>query len=250
MQLTIQQKNKLIQYYPELRDWFELQESKNKTPDTLVMANNLLVSLLNKIQSLRGEDGYTPVKGKDYWTEVEIAEFVDRILKEATPIKGIHYEDGKDYVLTAQDKKDIAKSIKVPIVEKVIERVEVIKEVLPEEIDVSIVKGAVSKKDIENRDKKVLDGMARIDGRIKLIDQRWGGHGGGSSSKSKGISVETPTGDVNGSNVTFTVTNTPLFVVADNLVIIDGFGYTYSAPTITMSSNIPPVQFIRSYYTS
>lgn len=42
--------------------------------------------------------------------------------------KGKDGEDGKDYVLTEKDKKDIAKSIKVPIVEKIIEKTEVIKE--------------------------------------------------------------------------------------------------------------------------
>ena len=47
------------------------------------------------------------------------------------PIAGVDYpipENGKDYVLTADDKKEIASKIKVPIVEKVIEKIEVIKE--------------------------------------------------------------------------------------------------------------------------
>lgn len=39
-----------------------------------------------------------------------------------TPQKGVDYEDGKDYVLTAEDKEEIAKTIVVPIVEKVIIR--------------------------------------------------------------------------------------------------------------------------------
>lgn len=38
------------------------------------------------------------------------------------PVKGVDYEDGKDYILTDQDKKDIAESITVPVVEKVIEK--------------------------------------------------------------------------------------------------------------------------------
>jgi len=45
-----------------------------------------------------------------------------------TPIKGVDYEDGHDYVLTEIDKKEIASKIKVPIVEKVIEKTEVIRE--------------------------------------------------------------------------------------------------------------------------
>ena len=42
-------------------------------------------------------------------------------------------KDGKDYVLTKSDKKEIASSIKVPVIEKVIEKTEVIKEI-PEEV--------------------------------------------------------------------------------------------------------------------
>ena len=47
---------------------------------------------LEKIQGKDGEDGYTPVKGKDYYTPEEIKE----IKKEVTPIKGKDYFDGKD----------------------------------------------------------------------------------------------------------------------------------------------------------
>lgn len=67
-----------------------------------------------------------------------------------------------------------------------------------------------------------------------------GGGGGG------GASVETPSGTVNGSNVTFTVGNEPLYVVADGLTYFDGAGYSYSGGTITMTS--PPFSFIRSFY--
>jgi hypothetical protein len=43
-------------------------------------------------------------------------------------LKGDKGEDGKDYILTDKDKLEIASKIKVPIVEKVIEKTEVIKE--------------------------------------------------------------------------------------------------------------------------
>lgn len=56
-----------------------------------------LYALLKHIESLtnRGEpglDGYTPVKGKDYFTEKEIKLFLD----EVTPVKGKDYNDGED----------------------------------------------------------------------------------------------------------------------------------------------------------
>lgn len=47
---------------------------------------------LIKIKGDRGEDGYTPIKGKDYYTPEEIKE----IKKEVTPVKGKDYFDGKD----------------------------------------------------------------------------------------------------------------------------------------------------------
>jgi hypothetical protein len=183
-------------------------------------------------------------------------------------VKGKDYVDGidgRDYVLTSKDKTDIANRIDVPIVEKIIEKTEVIREV-PIEIDVSMVKGAVSEKYLK---KKVLDGMALIDGRIKLIDQRWGAHGGGvtrvytdatltgigtassplsvvGGSGGTGYSIETPSGTVDGNNVTFTVTNTPVFVMGDGVMYFENAGYTISGTTVTMDS--PPSYSIRSFY--
>ncbi len=71
------------------------------------------------IEDLKGQDGYTPVKGKDYFTNEEIRQiihqvtpvkgqdyFTDREIanfrKSVTPIKNIDYFDGKD----GQDGKD------------------------------------------------------------------------------------------------------------------------------------------------
>lgn len=39
-----------------------------------------------------GEPGLTPIKGKDYFTDKEVLDF----LKKSTPVKGIHYKDGED----------------------------------------------------------------------------------------------------------------------------------------------------------
>ena len=74
------------------------------------------------------------VDGKVDTIEKELTEKIDETLaiveevkkKEGpagyTPKKGVDYEDGKDYVLTPEDKEEIAKTIVVPIVEKVIIR--------------------------------------------------------------------------------------------------------------------------------
>lgn len=70
-----------------------------------------------------------------------------------------------------------------------------------------------------------------------------GGSGSGST-----LASETPIGTVDGSNVTYTVSHTPLFVIIDGMFRISGNGYTYSAPTITVDSSAPPVFFIQSFY--
>lgn len=59
-----------------------------------------------------------------------------------------------------------------------------------------------------------------------------------------GSTVETPTGSVNGSNTSFTVSDVPQYVVADGVTYFDGAGYTYGALTVTM--DVPPSQYIRA----
>lgn len=51
-----------------------------------------------QLESLRGEDGYTPVKGVDYFDGQD----------GYTPVKGVDYFDGKDYVITEADYSAIA----------------------------------------------------------------------------------------------------------------------------------------------
>jgi phage host-nuclease inhibitor protein Gam len=60
----------------------------------------------------------------------EIQKVADTIPDKGNPgEKGEPGKDGKDYILTTKDKKEIAKSIEVPVIEKVIERVETIREI-------------------------------------------------------------------------------------------------------------------------
>lgn len=63
-----------------------------------------------------------------------------------------------------------------------------------------------------------------------------------------GVNVETPTGAVDGANVTFTVANTPKFLIIDNSIYFENFGYSFTAPTITVNALIAPITFIRSIY--
>ncbi len=64
--------------------------------------------------------------------------------------------------------------------------------------------------------------------------------GGGS-----GMFVEIPTGTVNSSNLNFTVTVVPKFIITDTGIYIENFGYTRSGFNITM--DLFPNTFIRAY---
>lgn len=62
------------------------------------------------------------------------------------------------------------------------------------------------------------------------------------------VSVEAPTGTVDGNNNSFTVVNTPRFIIVDGLVRFSGLGYTYSSLVITVDPLAPPMEYIRSIY--
>jgi hypothetical protein len=62
------------------------------------------------------------------------------------------------------------------------------------------------------------------------------------------VTIEVPTGDVDGSNTTFTVSNEPKFVIIDGLVRRDTKGYDYADGTITVDPLIPPSYDIFSIY--
>lgn len=63
--------------------------------------------------------------------------------------------------------------------------------------------------------------------------------GGGSG----GITVETPPEEPDASRVEFTASDEPKYVIADGATYVEGHGYSYAAPLVTMS--IPPSQSIR-----
>ena len=79
----------------------EIGKVDKKVVDTHLISNRALekatealevAKTISKQKGEKGDDGYTPIKGKDYYTPEEIKE----IKKEVTPIKGKDYFDGKD----------------------------------------------------------------------------------------------------------------------------------------------------------
>lgn len=75
-------------------------------------------------------------------------------------------------------------------------------------------------------------------------------HGGGSSTAGMTITSETPTGAIDDSNVTFTVTHTPLYIVVNGAQYTAGTGTftSYAAGTITLSAAVGVGGFIMSWY--
>ena len=74
-----------------------------------------LISLIEPLipEPIKGDKGDSP-------TDEELTELIIPLIPE--PIKGEDGADGKDYILTENDKQEIAKSIEVPIIEKIIEK--------------------------------------------------------------------------------------------------------------------------------
>ena len=128
----------------------DLDEKLDETTNTLTQKIEEAISIAKETQKMEGKSGYSPVKGKDYF-------------------------DGKDYVLTETDKRQIAdmtvKEIKIPIVEKVIEKVEVIKEPIVKEIVKETIKEPqIIKETIKEVPKDVLDKMSLLEVSFKELD--------------------------------------------------------------------------------
>jgi len=80
-----------------------MEDAKNQTSIDIKTPDGKVLTIVSK----PGKDGYTPIKGKDYFD-------------------GDKGDPGKDYILTEKDKKDIVSKIEIPVVEKIIEKVETI----------------------------------------------------------------------------------------------------------------------------
>jgi len=74
---------------------------------------------------VKGDQGYTPQKGVDYFTDDEIKSIMDEVLERATPVKGVHYFDGEkgekgDQGEPGIDGKDADEDV---VVERVLQRI-------------------------------------------------------------------------------------------------------------------------------
>ena len=172
------------------------------------------------ITTIKGDRGYTPQKGVDFFTSQEI----EQIKKELRPIKGKDYNDGRPgkngYIP------------KLPNIERIIEE------------KLSRIK--FPETNIEELVKKINDKLDyhRLKNLPFIPKERLGGGGGG-------VNIATPAGTVDGSNAVFTTVNgQPKYILVDGVAKFETTHYTYSGSvlgsgTITITDGAPPVQNIR-----
>ncbi len=219
-----------------------------------------LVPLLEKIKGEKGDkgdkgnDGITPKRGVDYFTKNDIE------LMEARILDQIKLPEQKDAEL---DQEMLRSFVRTYVAEAI--KNEDLKEDI---VNMERVKGAFldwiapfcttadMKAYVDEKLRKELRGALRpnvvagfsslgamTDVILTGVPKDAKGNyiltpGGGS------FIVETPTGAVNGTNPTFTVTATPAWIVADGVTYYQGAGYSLAGLTVTM--DIPPSSFIRS----
>lgn len=207
-----------------------------------------------------GKDGKTPQRGVDYFTPQDIEVFAKHILAEATPKPGVHYKtgtDGKNGLKGDRGEKgysgdrgergfrgepgrDGKNADMNVIVQKVINQLK--KDEKP------ATETGITAQDViaEIRKTKALDiseirnanpYMGKKLEKLDMSDLRW--HGGGLQPNQ--IYVETPSGAVNGINLTYTVANTITTVInfSINGQFIHPTDYTFSGKTITFSVVLP-----------
>jgi len=146
-----------------------------------------------------------------------------------------------------------SKTEKIDTPEEIRDQLEILKG--DERLDISAIKG-IGKRlsklsdEIVNRAIGILDSRTSfLINKVSNLETRVNnmGTGGGSGA---GVAFETPVGTVNDANVTFSVSNTPVYIIVNGATHFSGAGYTYSAPNITLSSPVGTGGFIRSAYST
>lgn len=204
------------------------------------------------IKANKGADGKTPVKGTDYFTDAEIESIkADVLSRIPTPEDGkdaeVNYDlvfsyvveqisklpkpkdgvDGKDAIVdTAQIVSDVLKQI--PKTDKVTVDYTKIQQLIDDRVKTIPwnEKRVVGYSSLKQLTDVILTGVPQDSKGNYILTP--GGGGGGST-------YETPTGAVDGSNVTYTVSAIPKCIIYFGSTLFEGAnGYSRSGLTITM----------------
>lgn len=175
-----------------------------------------------------GKDGYTPVKNVDYFNG-ERGEIGERGPAGRDGVDGRNGRDGKSIPKSEMESmvKDLLPSLRGFAKEKAI--LELIDE-----------REARVSKSLKTEIKKLTE----------MVVLNYGGHGGSGGGKT--LSVEVPTGTVDGVNTSFTVLHTPVYVEVSGQIMVSqtadptNYGYSYVVPTITFVN--APLQTPHSFF--
>ena len=139
---------------------FELSETNSKI-DQIQEDSTKIVEAINQLDQTKAD-------------KEDVAQQIENIARiPGRP--GNPGKDGKDYILTQKDKEEIATKIKVPVVEKIIEKTEVIKEqpIIKTEVVKEIKEDVAGDKIIDriNQNKDKLIKQEKIEGLDKKITE-------------------------------------------------------------------------------
>lgn len=148
----------------------KLEEKFEKTVNEIKETMPNLDDVLKSVKGMPGDEGHSP-------TNEELITIIEPLIPE--PIKG------DDYVLTEKDKKEIAKSIPVPVVEKIIEKTKTIVEqpIVTNEIkEIALadtpeqIRGKLETLKEEARlDKDAIKGLEEFQKKLDSMNERIGG---------------------------------------------------------------------------
>lgn len=211
-----------------------------------------LMEIMGRVQTMRGDAGYTPIKGVDYFTHEEVmamANYIRSLVPDGvTPVKGVDYFDGApgdagtpgnhgitptkgvDYFTrTERDAMiaEVTKGIKIKdgVSPKIEDIVAATIPVLREQFKYENIKNAPDLKDLTE---------------LIAFLKRGGFRGGGSSSATGAIAKSSDlSSQCNGSNLIFTI---PTFTTILSLVGSDApivyrpsIDFTAAGTTLTLS---------------
>lgn len=170
------------------------------------------------ITELKGERGYTPQRGVDYFTSDE----VEQIRKEITPIKGLHYFDGINGANGRSiSNQHLSKLISIEL-----------RKIKP--IDITSMVSAIVKaiERLQGEERLSYEALKNRPGIQIGTKQKFGGRGGGG-----GINELTATGLIDGINTIFRFDFEPRYIVSDGIQYKKNGGWTWNYPNATL--NIP-----------
>lgn len=179
--------------------------------------------LLELIKPLipKPRDGYTPIKGKDYFDGKD----------GYTPIKGKDYFDGKQ----GNPGKDGSPDTPQQIVDKLNKTEEL--------VDQKVIKGLTNT--LQSLQRAIRDRSVRYGGGGDVVEagtnvsiSRVGGKVVISSTGGSGFTKLAATGDIDNSNVTFTFASKPTYIVINGVWREENYGWTWDTLTATLSAPV------------